>query len=319
MADLSGRLIAGTGSFEVKGISPPIESGQLFTNGDFATGDWTGWDVHDANWSIVADPNGGYRAYADASISAGNLRQDSVATIGRYYKLSFIIEGSDEAGDFAWYDGLNINWLINAVNKRYTVYFVAAGVNISMRAASDFTGYLKDVSFEEVPEGYPLLDKGTKFLECTSAGTVAIPSDVAYGEWEFKFRLGNVTTTSNQRIAGIICQEAKTTLTSSAGSYIVDCHSGAQLRLWKNTGSFVLVGQTADDYLEADVVYELLITRALDGAFKVYIKGGDYGVDDWTLAISGTDNDYTSSKYFVLEMDDPDIFTNLEIRNLVRQ
>ena len=71
--DLSGQLIRGTGSYEVKEIAPPVESGQLLANYNFATGDFTGWDTHQANWSIVVNPLGGYMAYADESIGAGNL------------------------------------------------------------------------------------------------------------------------------------------------------------------------------------------------------------------------------------------------------
>ncbi len=60
----------------------------------------------------------------------------------------------------------------------------------------------------------------------------------------------------------------------------------------------------------------------MEGIFYVFVKGGDFGANDWTLvtATLGTNPTaasvtYTTSNYFVLDFDVGDRITNIKISN----
>ena len=65
----------------------------------------------------------------------------------------------------------------------------------------------------------------------------------------------------------------------------------------------------------------------MDGEFYIYIRGGVFGVDDWTLvSVDGgtgtnpvTSATITTSKYFLIDLDIGDRIANIVMRKAVAQ
>jgi len=179
------------------------------------------------------------------------------------------------------------------------------------------------------------LDIGTKYLENTSAGTIALQSKQAYGEWEFDLYK-----------SGIVQSEYVTFISDRIGSY--NSSLGYHIRRGldgelflrrASIGSTSVLFQTADSYIDINTWYRLKVTRTTDGEFTVLIKGGSFtatiGYDGWTLvqptgeSLSGdplvytnnpvTDNTYTTSEYLVADLDAGDKITNLLLTDQVKQ
>ncbi len=163
------------------------------------------------------------------------------------------------------------------------------------------------------------LDIGTKYMECTSAGTIALPSDTAYGTFEFDlYRV----TASETRIYFIHSKPRvidngyffRISSTELIGFYRID--SGvSQFR------NFTAVG-----YTTPNTWYRIKITRTLDGEFTVYIKGGSFGDEYVLVDVSGgsgtnpiIDTDYTISKYFMVAIGTGDRISNILIKEGVEQ
>jgi hypothetical protein len=305
--NLSGKLIKGSGSYSVGEIAPPVESGQLLLNNKFLN--WIGDDPddfsvlnEDVNNYITEHLNGAQFVYDDDNPATLALTQDGQMTVGRYYRHKIIItdfvEGSitltdSGGGDHATFTGAGIHYHIMKASVGNPRIYRAAGADANMVIA--------EWSMEEVPEGYPLMDKGMKYLECTSAGTVAFACDQAYGEWEFDLLKNDEE--SNARIYFIA--DAVGSFQEFNG-YMIQFSSTEAISLSKiNVGSFNLLALTAASYISLNTFYRLKLTRTLDGKLSIYIRGGSFGNNDWTLvnaSASGSnpviENTYTNSEYF---------------------
>jgi len=166
------------------------------------------------------------------------------------------------------------------------------------------------------------LDKGSTYLECTSSGTIAFPSDQAYGEWEFDLYKDLDTSLLyfnilNDRING------NHQNFNGYGFYIAVTETIYFRR--QSVGSYNNLINTDSSYVAINTWYRVKITRTLDGVFYLYIKGGDFGSNEWTLitADSGTnpvtDNVHTTSKYFTFDLDAGDRIANIVMRPAVKQ
>ena len=167
---------------------------------------------------------------------------------------------------------------------------------------------------------YPLLDKGDKYLECTSAGAVAVPNHIAFGTWEFDFYKG---LDAGLMMFAFICDDAKANVASVAEKYQFDILSTELLRI--NEAGSSNIWTTVASYISLNTWYRIRITRTKDGQFTTYIKGGDFGIDDWTTVVPNagsnpfTDLTYTKSEYFVFDCDPGDRIANLKITDQVKQ
>jgi len=189
---------------------------------------------------------------------------------------------------------------------------------------TDWEILIDDVFVEEIPP-LPTLDVGTKYLECTSAGTVAWASDQAYGTWEFDLYKG---VSTNVPFVYFITDSLK--LRYNLIGYIFSLGISSSnysilLRVDGDGSSANDLFETVDNYINTVIWYRIKITRTLDGEFYTYIKGGDFGISDWTLMVKDTgqnpvtDNTYTESKYFVLDFDAGDRIANIITRKGVSQ
>ena len=292
--DLSGQLIKGTGSYEVKQIAPPVESGQLMVNGDFATGDSTGWNTYQCDVAVINNEASiNYTTFSYGSLTQARL------TIGRYYKHTFYLKKYGTTTAINFFDG--VETALSSVTtdfQKFIFYRKATAVDlgITVSGLSNGGAILKSYSVEELPEGYPLMDKGMKYLECTAVGSVVFPTDQAYGEWEwdwYKTELGDIQVSlfNDNKEAG-----------SDTGRYRLDVLGSEGIRFVVDD---TVLTSTSTGYIDINTWYRFKVTRTLDGEFYFYIKGGSFGNNDWTLIESTftnpiTNNTYNSGSYLIV-------------------
>ena len=298
--DASGKYIKGTGSFEWKEIAPPVESGQLLVDNEFLLDDGS-WSFTDA----AIDISGGKLVFTNAP-NVKNANQSAVLTSGRWYKIIYKISGFVEGVVQCLPGGVSITGALRSANGVYTEYLKADGAIFYFRTqAASTTLNIDWVIVEEVPEGYPLLDKGQQYWNNISNGHFSFIQPTSYGTWEFFVK--NSGAGSN---VGVCLMSEKSSFNAGAvrpyNGYCLVFDSSESIRLRKGntdvSSSDLFV--SGNDTIELDVVYKLRVTRTKDGEWTVYIKGGSYGVDSWTLVNSDnsgtnpvTDNTYTLSNY----------------------
>lgn len=172
------------------------------------------------------------------------------------------------------------------------------------------------------------LDTGSKYLECSSAGTTAFQSSQAYGTWEFDLYKG---ANGNNTYVNFISNGTNSPI-NNQGYYICIYSAGAnneKIYFYKSNGtSQSYLFYTDASYVADNTWYRIKITRTTAGVFTVYIKGGSFGDDSWTLVDatggSGTnptaaDATYTTSAYSVLDLDVGDKVSNFKYTKGVEQ
>lgn len=167
------------------------------------------------------------------------------------------------------------------------------------------------------------IKKGTKYLSCLTAGTITIPSKQAYGSWEFDIYKGNNSST--------LIHFLSSSKNHLINSYRVGLGSTETIYFSKySSGSLSDIIYTAGSYILSSSWYRIKITRSTSGIFTLFIKGGTFtptvGYDGWTLiSTTGgggtnpvTDNTYTTSEYFVLDIDAGDRIANIQLINGIK-
>lgn len=156
-----------------------------------------------------------------------------------------------------------------------------------------------------------IVKKGTRYLQNTSAGIVAFPSNQAYGRWSFDLWKG---ADANSIEIQFISNNTAVNSTSSYQLYISSAESFA---LFKNGVSTLTL--TANSYLANSTWYHIDIERTAAGVFSVYITGGAFTTKTLVSTVGGsgtnpvTDATYTTSKWFVLDLDANDRITNIRM------
>lgn len=163
------------------------------------------------------------------------------------------------------------------------------------------------------------IKKGTKYLSCLTAGVISIPSKQAYGTWEwdwYKGADGNILTT-------YIISSKSNTNTNGYLNHIWSNENFVVNRIDSGIGTNLAYATAS--YVANNTWYRTKITRSTSGVFTMYIKGGSFvpteGYDGWTLfsTLGGdgtnpvTDNTYTTSEYFVLDLNDGDRIANIKL------
>lgn len=153
------------------------------------------------------------------------------------------------------------------------------------------------------------------------------PEFPAYGVWSFTVNKGADT---NFTRVFIVADNNSGDYTKTKGYYFY-LDSANALKIVKSNGdstqSSILL--TAENYIQPNQEYKILITRnsytdefgantGAVGAFAVYIKGGEFG-NEYQLVqpLNGsnpvTDNTYTTSKYFVTDLDAGDYVKDIKL------
>jgi len=335
--ELSGKLIKGTGSYAVSEVAPISVKGQLLTNsGGKGQTDWVdtdgdgladGWTINTLTSSIVTGNGFIGNAQRGVGVNGSELRNLSATMVsGRTYKLSYKYRSSHGLNVFSRSSQLiksNVANTSDAIYVEITFLCTFSSYLMFYFTVNEMWAEIDEVSLEEVPKGYPLLDQGDKVLQCTSPGTVSILSDVAYGTWEWDFYYTINTTIS---MLFIVEKDGTASLTGSLQGFDIHINSGETLFLINHKGgSFTAVCSTAAGYMTTGY-YRIKITRTLDGEFTVYIKSEAEGYDDWTLlpvssGNPGIDTDYTSCKLFTIYGYSANLskIANIKITNQVKQ
>jgi hypothetical protein len=173
-----------------------------------------------------------------------------------------------------------------------------------------------------------------KVLTCTTAGTIAIPSKVSHGCWEFDV---SKSVGTYPKIIFISDKQS-----SFVGSYFLGIPKSNRI-YFVIDGAQVLL-DTGSSYIANNTWYRIKVARLKSegtfasivpsmtteyptNTFAIFIKGGSFGTDTWTLVDttdgSGsnpvTNSTYTTSNYFVADLDQNDRLANLRIFDSVEQ
>lgn len=164
------------------------------------------------------------------------------------------------------------------------------------------------------------LTTGTKYLECTSAGKIAIPSKQAYGTWEFDL----FCDVASYSVISFVSNSNNISYNTSEAYYQFIIGPTADIGIRKANTAFLML--TELNYISLKTWHRVKIIRENNGRFTIYIKGGSFG-NTWTLVSttggSGTnpvtDNTYTTSNYFVAVLNPGDKIANIKFYDGVRQ
>jgi len=177
----------------------------------------------------------------------------------------------------------------------------------------NYDGWTVSSGAYSVVDSVPL-SGGTKSLKCTTAGIISIPCNQAYGSWEFDWYKGADGNTFNNIFIG----DNRTGAFATNTGYDLFISNTEYIRLNIYNGNDGAYFITATNYFIINTWYHLKITRNTNGQFYVYIKGGTFGSDYVLVSVTGgsgtnpvTDNTYTSSNYFVLDLDASDMIANI--------
>lgn len=319
---MDGKWIRGTGAYEVKEVAPISAIGGLWTQLNFNDG-WTSY-----NGSILD----GKKITATSTATQGAY-YNNLITVGKSYRIKYkaelfrLLESSN--ANINIFNGFSSRIVIDLSKTgvfEHESIFVAQYDEIYIRIDSAQVGdYVVFEYFiiEELPDGYPLLDKGDKYLECTSSGTLSFPSKIAYGTWEF-----DVHHASGEQRIYFIC-DLQDGGYGVADAYMLYLSNADQVTLYSSSPNLQLLASKTS-YIIDGVWYRFKITRTNRNVFTVYIKGGDFGYDDWTLVSTAggagsnpvTNSNHLSCRYFSIDMDaigSLDKIANIKISNQVEQ
>lgn len=185
------------------------------------------------------------------------------------------------------------------------------GSNIVPNGWIQGTGLVKSIQLTtDVVSGSVRIPKFQKILQCTQAGTIAIPSQMSSGVWEIDWLQGNSLNNLSINFIGVI----NTGNPSLFIGYDLLFNGSQAIVLRKRTPTGIGLISTANSYVSANTFYTIRIERTPAGQFTLLIKGGSFtptaGRNGWTLVSttggSGsnpvTDTSYNTSNYMVLSM-----------------
>jgi len=200
--------------------------------------------------------------------------------------------------------------------------FSASATGAGLLDAGDKVKELDGTTKDRTPYGNDGTVSGATIkydgLVNAGAGIAYINQDKAYGTWEFDVNKGG----ADDILTIIFINDNIETFTSNKNSYYFQIYSNEALYFSRySEGSEQSLFYTAASYIAINTDYRIKITRSLAGVFTVYIKGGTFGWDSWTtVSVAGgsgtnpvTDNTYTTSNYFIADLDNTDTISNLRI------
>jgi len=153
------------------------------------------------------------------------------------------------------------------------------------------------------------------YIKCTTTGSVYKESNQVYGEWYINlYKDADANAINYYIISNDLILMADT-------KYRITFTNDERIALIKES----VIMRSAPAYLQLQTNYQLKITRALNGDFTIYIKGGAFG-NLWTLVstVGGTgtnpinDNTITTCVYSQIGLTVNDRFANVRYLDLQR-
>jgi len=294
--DIRGAWL-GSGTAEV------LSGTELVTNGDFATGDKTGWTDPNGRWSVVAN-----QAVMAASSAYEPLYQinSTGVTIGKTYTLTFDViavtgtgkaelngtsEGTSPANtlEFTTTGTYTMSRVASENNIRYAFARAAPGAtmtidNISIVQATPDTSYNNNalavagsVTMSPVATGADLCCasgfSSTNYLYLPNYGQDV--ADYANGNyWMLWFKPDVVND------YGILLDNTEIASANGRMVLTVDGSANIEFNIYGNATS---LGATNIGVAVADVWYQVVITTDWTGDHKVYLNGVNVVSDTTTL------------------------------------
>lgn len=167
----------------------------------------------------------------------------------------------------------------------------------------------------------------TQELYQSSAGICYQESSQAYGIWEFDVYKG-----ADANYIQIHFIDDAIANSPDANGYFLHFNNAEALQLYRKG---VVLFSTVSSYFDNNAHYKIKVERnetlnqyhtGAIGSFKVYIKGGSFGTSYVAVDVSGgsgtnpvVDTTYTTSNYFVLDMDRGDGFGALKKDGVIAQ
>jgi hypothetical protein len=300
----------GTGAYEVKELS--IARGDVLSGWDF-TSDWT------TLGSATIDD-----ADSFTTTAAAGIRRNNIITAGKHYKCRIAGISTQTPFYVKSYGNIATYKTVSPATSAFdeTFYFTAIDVGVYLRTNSAGGVNITTLELEEV-EPLPGFKSGTKYLECTSGGDVAMPSKTAHGQWEF-----DVYSDADNTIIDFI--SSQNTIGAGQGyRFYIKTTTGASshyIELQRRDPAYSQIFRTAYGYLTADTWYRIKITVTRDGVFTVSIKGGEFGTEYVLVDTTGgqgtnpsTDTTYSTSEFMVADFDIGDKITNIEVFDHIPQ
>lgn len=242
--------------------------------------------------------------------------------IGGRYRFSF---------DYKMLQGTNQLYAIYTGSSTYNVFidmigegFISVDFTATGQSSGVFPYFINNISkFQidnlkciEISHELPTIVGGTKYLECVTSGTIALPSKQAYGTWEFDLYKG---ADASEISCYYINNNDK--LSPSVG-YRTSFSNTERVTLQRAVnGSSVVDNFTISSYIQNNTWYRIKITRTLSGVITLYIKGGTFGNEYVLVSMIGglgtnpiTDNTYTTSNFFTIVLDVGSRIANIIMR-----
>lgn len=142
---------------------------------------------------------------------------------------------------------------------------------------------------------------GKRWLECVTAGSASFQMPKAYGTWVFDL-YKTASTVTDVLFAAAAKGVAKASAAQTA--YLLNLTPFGRVQFQKTVaGTVTDIAYTAADYIASPNTYRVCVTRAHNGSFNIYLKGGTF--TNWTriTMVGGnpvTDTTITSTKYAVM-------------------
>jgi len=145
------------------------------------------------------------------------------------------------------------------------------------------------------------ITRGTKYLSCTSAGTIAIPSKQAYGTWYgviYKGADANVLDMllTSSKIAGVT--------DAAQNGYFVRFGSDEKLYFYKTVNGTPTALITSASAYSINTFYMFKLTRTKAGVATLSLIGG--ALTAWTTIGTATDTTFSTSSFTTIDADTSD-------------
>lgn len=275
---------------------------------DAGTSDITIFELTDITNQRVAtlSQNLGFDMPMTPKITKSGATKDSgTLTIDRKYVIT-AQDGEDFTAD-------------GSPDNNVGTIFVATGTNVTLDA-NDTVKEIDAVTLDLSNNANHGIVSGATVqydgLVNAGAGIAYIPSTVAKGVWEFNLNKG-----ADANALAVHFMTNDTNQRYNTEGYVLVMSAGEAIFLFDGMDGGTPLFQTVNSYITINTDYRIRIERTDDGTFTVKIMGGAFGWNDWTIVStaggSGSnpvlDNTYTTSSYFVNDLDNGDSISDLYI------